>query len=122
MQLTIQFRMTAEEEELALRVLQRTSARNLNQLAKRIFMGYLTKEATGQAEQLENIAAQIGELYKKQVEMLEAMDANDPSMFMRLLAANFFLHYKGAGKTSQIEIDRLINSKVIFDYLENDNG
>jgi len=122
MQLTIQFRMNADEEELALRVLQRTSARNLNQLAKRIFMGYLTKEATGQAEQLDNISEKITELYKKQVEMVELLDANDPTMFMRLLSAVYFLNYKSAGKTSQIEIDKMINTDFVFDYLGRKNG
>ena len=121
MQLTIQFRMNADEEELALRVLQRTSARNLNQLATRIFMGYLTKEATGQAEQLDNISEKITELYKKQVEMVELLDANDPTMFMRLLSV-YFLNYKSAGKTSQIEIDKMINTEFVFDYLGSKNG
>ena len=114
---TIQYRLSASELEQAYEALERSSARNLNMLAKQLFLEHLG-EREGQAAQLTDMQAQLNSIRLAMEEAKQAQDAFDPDLFMTILCSIFLLTYRAVPVTAQNELNNAVDADAIINYVK----
>jgi cytochrome b len=115
----VQFKLSARDSERAFDALERSSAKNLNLLAKNLFLDFLEEQA-GQARRLEVIADRLEEIRLVQQELAEMQRASNPDTALSIMAAIFLLMYRSVNTSVRAELDAEFNSDSVINYLKGD--
>jgi len=113
----IQFKLSAADEEQTFEALGRSSERNLNLFAKRVFLDFV-KGQGDQANTLGAINDQLTQIRQSQQDMSELLRAADPDTLINIMAALFLLLYRSTDGKVREELDAVFNSKFLIDYLK----
>ena len=113
----VQFKLSAQDSERAFEALERSPARNLNMLAKEVFLQFLANQ-DGQAGHLSGIAQQLEEIRAQQQEIVDMQRAADPDTQLSMVAALFLLMYRSGNVNARAELDEIFNSDAVINYLK----
>ena len=113
----VQFKLSAQDSERAFESLERSPARNLNMLAKEVFLQFLANQ-DGQAGHLSGIAQQLEEIRAQQQEIVDMQRAADPDTQLSMVAALFLLMYRSVNVNARAELDEIFNSDAVINYLK----
>ena len=111
------FKLSAQDSERAFEALERSPARNLNMLAKEVFLQFLANQ-DGQAGHLSGIAQQLEEIRAQQQEIVDMQRAADPDTQLSMVAALFLLMYRSVNVNARAELDEIFNSDAVINYLK----
>ena len=113
----VQFKLSVQDTERAFEALERSPARNLNLLAKKVFLEFLDEQG-GQARRLESIADRLEEIKLAQQEFAELQRASDSDTSLSIMAALFLLTYRSVNTSVRSELDAVFNSEPVIEYLK----
>lgn len=113
----IQFRLSERDAERAHQVLERSSERNLNMLAKRILLDFLDEQG-GQSKRLDSISEKLDELTQMQQEVVEHMRGTDPGTTLSVMCATFLLMYRSVNASARAELDAAFQSDAVINFLK----
>ena len=113
---TLQFHLPDARLDEAYEAMSKTSASNLNMLAKMVFLDYLDKQ--GQAtQQLEMVNAKLDDVLLSNQAIAQLLNDADFQMMYRIMGAIFMLTHGAVPANIKKRVDDVFNSDAIIDFM-----
>lgn len=113
---TLQFHLPDSRLDEAYEAMNKTSASNLNQLAKMLFLDYLDNQGKS-TQQLEIVNSKLDELLSSNQAVIQLMNDADFQTMYRIMGAIFMLTHGAVPANIKKRVDDVFNAQAITDFM-----
>ena len=118
---TVQFFLNGDQESEAKAALKGSDCSNLNQLAKKLMLEYLSGQKS-MAEQVNEMGIAVEAMNLKMSDLMQSHATLDLSALLKIMSATFMLTYNAVHDKHKEELNKYINTDVIIEIVKTGDG